>query len=477
MRNILGRHRLQAVAVAAVALTLLATPSAGTTQNTGTTHNHDAHVHSANATAHAHSDQPHHTATLNRANPTFTWEGSGSGAPDPSHFLFGQSPPVRCTGTPFSCEHILLLVARAGELTLTLNGTDDGDVSDPTGEICGDEPCGSVKDIDGYLYKSNAAGERVGHTLTRDCVTGSSSETCKVAAGPGFYLVEVEHAIALEAHYIGTLELAVAPGRPAAQPQMVTIDDCNFTLYYFKDSAERLQALVPPGYRVAPYSSYVAGHDEGSPLVTTEGSATIAAAAYDCDRIDVPGSSPSPGIFTVLSVLVHPRDGTTESPATADYYVLWVHANNPQLVELLTSRGMPAHLVPGMVFEKPLQSLAVRVDVPWSPSPYELATTGFEQDGFHAHDNTFLHVRTDGRKCLKNGAGPHRGGCLARMDFVTHRARDQYCSQPADHHAVECGKLTAQEGTSVADFFGASDRTAGTAWDHEPVGRSWFFLQ
>ena len=411
------------------------------------------------------SAEPNHRATLDRATPKFTWESSGSGVPDPYHFLIGQTPPVRCTGAPFRCDYILLDVEAAGELTLTLENTDAVDPSFP----CGNSPCELVHDIDGRLYRSNAAGDPVGNTLTRECVTVSSSETCKVAVGPGFYLVEVEYAIAVEAHYVGTVELAAAPGPPAAEPQMITLDDCTFTLYYFKDSAERLQALVPPGYRVRPY---------GGLVETDEESATIAATAYDCGLIEVPGSPPAPAIFTVLSVLVYPPDGTLEGPASSDFYVLWIHANNPQLVELLASRGMPAYLVPGMTFERSLQHLAARVEVPWSPSTYELEATGPAEGVFHSHDNTYMHGAADGRRCNGDGAEPSRRGCLVRMDFVTARARDHFCFQPsADHHAAPCGKLTAQAGTPVASFFGASDRTADNAWDHYLVERSWFVLQ
>jgi hypothetical protein len=63
------------------------------------------------------------------------------------------------------------------------------------------------------------------------------------------------------------------------------------------------------------------------------------------------------------------------------------------------------------------------------------------------------------------------------MDFVTDRARDQFCSQPADHHAIECGRLTAQAETPVATLFGSSDRTADTVFEHEPLQRSWFFVE
>jgi hypothetical protein len=432
MQNIIGSRRLRAVAVAVLTLASIATSIA--------------------ATHTVASAEPDHTATLDRRNPKFTWESSGTGHNDP----YGPQGPFRCTGAPFRCEYILLHVEDAGELTLTLAGD-----SDPGGEACHDLGlyCAS-KDIDGYLYRSNAAGKPVGKTLTNtQCGSPSSSEMCKASVGPGFYVVEVEYYFAVEAHYTGTVELvAAAPGPPVPEPELISLEGCNFTLYYFKDSAERLQALVPPGYRVRPQASYL------EPVENREGTGIAAAAAFDCDRIEVPGKSPAPGIFTMLSVLVDgPVDtGGFGGPAESDYYVLWVHANNPQLVKLLKSRGMPAHLVPGIRFEKPLQSLGVGVEVPWSPSPYELSANGFAQDVFHSHDNTYWHEAANGRP--------------VRMDFVTNGARDQFCFQP-DQGAVPCANLTAQAGTPVATFFGGSDLTAHHVWDHDPLEQSWFLLQ
>jgi hypothetical protein len=471
MRSILGRHKLRAVAAAAAGLTLLATPSAGTTQNAGTTHGHDAHVHSSDAGATAASAEPDHTATLDRSDPKFTWEGSGSGVPDPSAPLFGPAAALfRCTGALFSCEYILLHVEKAGELTLTLDNTDAVDPSDPS---CVESECSLVHDIDGRLYRSNAAGELLGNTLTKDCVTGSSSETCKVAAWPGFYMVEVEYGKALDAHYIGTVELDVDAPLPSAEPQLIPLEGCNFTLYYFKDSAERMQTFVPPGYRLRPAYGDFAGFIEGS--------ATIAAAAFDCDRIEVPGSSPASGIFTVLSVLVEPPDQpyNFQEPPQSDFYVLGIHANNSRLVKLLASRGMPAYLVPGMTFEKPLQSLALRVEVPWSSGPYELATSGVGPGLFHTHDNSYWHDAGNPRSCPGEGANVHRPGCVVRMDFQTHMVRDQGCLFDSDDHhtGLECGKLTTEEGTPVADFFGGSDRNADLAWDHDPIEHSWLVLE
>lgn len=62
------------------------------------------------------------------------------------------------------------------------------------------------------------------------------------------------------------------------------------------------------------------------------------------------------------------------------------------------------------------------------------------------------------------------------MDFVTHGARDQFCAQP-EQGAVPCARLTAEAGTPVATLFGGSDLQAHHVWDHDPLERSWFFLQ
>ena len=429
------------------------------------------------------SAEPDHSATLNRANPSFTWEGSGSGTG-----VFSLLD--RCTGAPFTCEYILLNVEQAGELALALDITSV--VSDPTVCDASLQLSGCLADIDAFLYRSNAAGEPQGDNLMPafpdGCATLALSERCKVAVDPGFYVVEVNYYLAVESHYTATAELTpVPPGQTVPdppEPEKIALDGCNFTLYYFKDSAERLQALVPSGYRVRPYAPYnLAASVAGvSPPVTTEGSATIAAAAYDCDSIEVPGSSPAPATFTVLSVLVYPPDETAEcpgagcpGPAGSDFYVLWIHADNQPLVDQLAARGMPAEFVPDMVFEKPLQSLAVRVEVPWTQGAYELATTGFQQDPFHDHNNSFWHGAVD-KRCSGSGAAPSQQGCDARMDFVTTAARDQHCAQQADHHAIECGKFTAHAGSPVASFFGAADRTADTAWDHDPMEHVWFLL-
>lgn len=390
------------------------------------------------------SAAPDFNATLSGASPRFTWESTGTGVPD----LSGGS--ARCTGAPFTCEYVLFDVRVPGELTLTLDME----------AACSDSPCSGVNDINGNLYRSNAAGEpQSGIVLTRGCATNSSTvQTCRAAVAPGFYVFEIEYWMALEARYLGTAELAPGPAPPVDET-VIALEGCNFTLYYFKDSAERVRPYVPPGYRVRPYSPF------GPWVADTEGSATIAAAAYDCDRIGVPGSPTAPGIVTLLSVLVYTpqaEEEVFEGPARSDFYALWIHASNPHLTELLASGGIPAHLVPDMSFEKLAQSLAVRVVVPWSLGSYELGATGFGQDILHSHANSYWHDAADSR--------------LARLDFVTTGARDQYCTQQSDDHAIQCGTLTAQAGTPVASLFGGAQRSADNAWDHDPLQRAEFHL-
>jgi hypothetical protein len=421
--------------------------------------------------------EPEHRATLDAEHPTFTWEDSATGAPDPSVFL-PTGPALRCTEAPFTCQHVLLDVATAGDLTVTLESTAAIELTEPAGVVCSSAPCPAVQDLDGYLYNVTAPGPK-GRSLTNECATLSPSETCTVAVEPGLYVVEVEFYAAVEAPYLGTATLSPepatgsprpcsarpgsgrrpdGPGRPRscpeappAAPQTITLEGCSFTLYYFRDSAERLQGHVPAGYVIRPY-----------PIGPTEGSATIAAAAYDCDGVEVPGNTPAPGIFTVLSVLVYPPSGNLEGPAASDFYVLWVHADNPELVDALATHGMPAQHVPGMRFDKPALSVGVLTEVPWSSGAYQLRATGYHQDSVHPHDNTFVHVDAEGRP--------------ARMDFVTTKARDHFCYQAVEDLELECGTLDAADGTPVASFFGGSHRTAHNMWDHDPVTRAWLVL-
>ena len=311
-------------------------------------------------------------------------------------------------------------------------------------------------DLDLYVFASDAQGRPLKPLGVGERPAGEPETSTVSRAAPGYYLIQVVGWNAAGAFYKGKVNLSGVGPASAPAPQEIKVEGCNFTLYHFKDSAERLQAYVPPGYRVYPYQPYLAGTGGGE-----KGTATVAAAVYDCDRVEVPGSSPAPGIFSLLSVVVYSAEGAIEGPATADFYVLWVHADNPPLVELLASAGMPAYLVPGMLFEKPAQSLAVRAEVPWSQGAYELETSGALQDPFHRHANSYWHNAADGR--------------IARLDFVTNPARDQYCSERSPDDAP-CGKLTAQAGTPVAAFFGAPERTPDIAWDHDPVPRAWFDL-
>ena len=173
--------------------------------------------------ASAHAQEPAFTGTLSAATPKFTWESSGSGAPDPTS-LIGETA-FRCSGDPFHCEYILFKVESAGELALTIDNPDGVPIEEDN--VCGG-PCASLQDLDAYLYKSDATGAPQGDTLTNgdaeagepDCATSFPYESCKVKVQPGFYVLEVEYYSALEAAYTGTAELlgAVAPAAPADTP-------------------------------------------------------------------------------------------------------------------------------------------------------------------------------------------------------------------------------------------------------------------
>ena len=161
--------------------------------------------------------------TLDAQTPKFTFESSGSGTP----YLVGAET-AQCAGFPVGtdCDSVLLNVGAAAELQITLDSTEG--VEGPTVPVL-DGPVASFQDVDGLLFKSNAAGEQLGETLTNgdaakgepDCVTSLPSEQCKVPVTPGFYLLVVEYYAAEAAPLKGTLELlgvTAAPSAPVAGP-------------------------------------------------------------------------------------------------------------------------------------------------------------------------------------------------------------------------------------------------------------------
>ena len=108
------------------------------------------------------SAQVDFNGTLDAQTPKFTWESSGSGIP---YLLGAQRTVQQCTGFPrgTDCDRILLNVGTAAELQITLESPEGEE--GPT--VPGDPgPFLSFQDVDGWLYKSNAAGEQQGQTLT-----------------------------------------------------------------------------------------------------------------------------------------------------------------------------------------------------------------------------------------------------------------------------------------------------------------------
>ncbi|HVL94948.1 MAG TPA: hypothetical protein VM266_03735 [Solirubrobacteraceae bacterium] len=169
------------------------------------------------------SAQVDFSGTLDAQTPKFTWESSGSG----TLYLFNaQAPLQQCRGFPAGtdCERVLLNVGAAADLQITLDSPEG--TEGPT--VPGDPgPFVSFQDVDGYLYKSNAAGEQQGDSLSNgdaekgepDCVTSFPSEQCKVAVTPGYYLLLVEYYFAEAAPLNGTAELlGVTPPAAGEQP-------------------------------------------------------------------------------------------------------------------------------------------------------------------------------------------------------------------------------------------------------------------
>src|SRR5688572_12808147 len=146
---------------------------------------------------------PDYSGTLDATTTSFTWEGSGSGLTDP----FGEF--VTCEDADVhQCDDVLLKLDAGGDLTVTIDNTSPTgvEVPDPTGEFGGN--LAQFQDLDMNIYKSNAAGEPEGDSLTEDGSSTLISEAATVKnLKPGFYLVRVDYFLAAEATYTGTATL------------------------------------------------------------------------------------------------------------------------------------------------------------------------------------------------------------------------------------------------------------------------------
>ena len=152
-----------------------------------------------------------HNATLSHSATSFAWEGAAaSSLAEPGLGL----PVPSCGDGIMHCEDVLLNIETPGELAVTLESPDGME-----GPDCMGSPCASGNDFDGYIYKSNAAGEPQGDPLGEtdtDCSSSYPNESCKQAVETGHYLIRVVYFLTFEAAYKGTATLTPSGPAPAA---------------------------------------------------------------------------------------------------------------------------------------------------------------------------------------------------------------------------------------------------------------------
>jgi hypothetical protein len=437
------------LATLAVSTALVSPASSHPTERTGI-HAHDHLEEATPAGSTQASAEPDRTATLNSDNPKFTWESSGSGV-DP----LGQ---FGCTGESSNCEYVLLNVETAGELTLTLDNTSD--VSDPTGGVCVDLTLTCLQDIDARLYKSNASGEPMGDSLTDDCITVSASETCKVAVGPGFYLVEVEYYVALDASYIGTAELnTAAPPPPSPPTPDIAMEGCHMTVHMFKDSAERLSEWVPDTDRYSLQGTVPGRPDQ----------AFLAFWLYSCRNVSLNGGNPHSAKLSLVGVVVRKpvdRGGLSfeedptgfSNPTASDHYLVWAHTDYAQLATRLSRLGMPVDKVRQIEFDRP-NDFDAFTSVISRDGSYSTAMHGWKDDDPHSHDNSFWYNdRRLGEAELRLQIG-------SLLDPI---ADDWSCKAFffTQEDPTPCSTVSAEHGSHVASLLGASTRDDAWAANH-----------
>lgn len=140
---------------------------------------------------------------------TFAWQGEATAvASVPSVIKWGCA-----TEEPYSrCDLVIFDVKDAGELEVKV-AMDEAPTCDPAAGIACD------KDIDLYLYKSDAAGAYAEDAEPiAEAATADQTETFKAKVQPGHYVLEVEPYQGQGVTYKGTANYAGPPAPVASAP-------------------------------------------------------------------------------------------------------------------------------------------------------------------------------------------------------------------------------------------------------------------
>jgi hypothetical protein len=249
-----------------------------------------------------------------------------------------------------------------------------------------------------------------------------------------------------------------APGAP------VSLSGCTTTFDAFKDDPARVRPFVPAHYELGTLPYFGPGF------------ATIGALALVCDGVRVDGGPPAQTVLSMIAVHVLPdrskgdatdavwdaynRWGLNLNLASSTWYAIASETDNAALARHLDGAGLPVEYLPNLVYHNDY-STAMKTDVlrvPAGASGFQLTTRTMVPDCcfYHNHD---LAVLYDGPK--------------GTVGFINHLYGmiDSACGYWASalvHAAVPAcgGTLTAQPGSRMANFLGASSRETTWAFNH-----------
>ena len=434
MRNIIGRHRLRAVAVAAAVLTLLATPSAGTTQNAGTTHNHDAH------TEEILDCQPEEGL------PVVTLEGLTTTLPQPPP----RVPPGNGTGEPGTgAEERIQFVLDLGDVpagtTATVTAVMSWSIEAHDWDLRMEDAAATVLD-------QSLDGQPTGKPPVEQ-VTGYERPHCAV-----FTLVSINCCLAVPTpEAVDSLDTVISVTN-VGPPPAISLDECHMTLHLFRDSAERLSAWIPDGYMT--FGTVLGRPDQ----------AWLAFWFYSCRDVAIDGGASRATNLSLVSVVVSNPPGQLggrplydpsdiHAPINFDHYLVWAHTDNNKLAKLLEGVGMPVERVQSIDFERPNKFDAF-TSVVSSDGSYSSSMSGHHDDGLHYHDNSFWY--DDARL----------GESQLRIQIGSPQqpiADDWSCKGfefVEDPTVPPCSDVSAEPGSAVESLLGGSTRDDSAAFNH-----------
>lgn len=160
-------------------------------------------------------------ATLSSSAPKYEWDGGPGFSTIPDHTI--DDAIGRCTAAQ-NCDSVLIKVEAAGNLTVGIAPTNDGNVN-----------------TDVYLYESNAQREQGKALAEGSTLEPTDSVSARVKAD-GYYLALVAYRVGIAATYHGTATLK--PSAPAAAPPVNVGTDAAPTVKLDKPKSKKVKRFT-----------------------------------------------------------------------------------------------------------------------------------------------------------------------------------------------------------------------------------------